>query len=115
MWRVSYAPGTLRAVARKGGQVMATQEVKTAGPPARVALAPDRARLHADGNDLSFVTVTVLDRAGVAVPTADQGIPVPPAGGARGIGGGHGGHISHAAVPAHHRPLFHWEALGDVR
>src|SRR5213078_3763284 len=35
--------GTLRAVARRGGQVTATQEVKTAGAPARLAIAPDRA------------------------------------------------------------------------
>src|SRR5947199_8757036 len=72
MWRVAYTPGTLRAMARKSGQVMATKEVKTAGAPARIALAPDRSTLHADGNDLSFVTVTVLDRAGVTVPTADH-------------------------------------------
>src|SRR5438874_6371850 len=63
MWRVAYAPGTLRAVARKGGAVTATAEVKTAGAPVRVALTPDRATIRADGADLLFVTVTVPDRA----------------------------------------------------
>ena len=115
MWRVSYAPGTLRAVARKGGQVMATQEVKTAGPPARVALAPDRARLHADGNDLSFVTVTVLDRAGVAVPTADQVIRFRLAGDARIIGVDNGDQISHAPFQADRMRLFNGKALVIVR
>jgi len=115
MWRVSYAPGTLRAVARKGGQVMATQEVKTAGPPARVALAPDRSRLHADGNDLSFVTVTVLDRAGVAVPTADQVIRFRLRGDARIIGVDNGDQISHAPFQADRVRLFNGKALVIVR
>ena len=35
--------------------------MKTAGAPARVVLAPDRARIRADGEDLSFVTVRVED------------------------------------------------------
>src|SRR5437762_3349599 len=115
MWRVSYAPGTLRAVARKGGQVMATQEVKTAGPPARVALAPDRSRLHADGNDLSFVTVNVLDRAGVAVPTADQVVRFRLRGDARIIGVDNGHQISHAPFQADRVRLFNGKALVIVR
>src|SRR2546430_6763208 len=40
MWRVAYTPGTVRAVARTGGRVVATQEVKTAGVPARAGRAP---------------------------------------------------------------------------
>src|SRR5439155_13320848 len=47
MWRVAYAPGTLRAVARRGGQVTATQEVKSAGAPPRPAGRPDRAAVRA--------------------------------------------------------------------
>ena len=70
MWRVAYTPGTLRAVSREEGRDWATAEVRTAGAPARVTLAPDRARIRANGEDLSFVTVTVQDRAGTAVPTA---------------------------------------------
>src|SRR5256885_15542944 len=72
MWRVPYAPGTLRAVAHKGGAVMATAEGKTPGAPARIALAPDRAAIRADGADPSFLTVTGPDRAGIAVPVAEQ-------------------------------------------
>src|SRR5207247_3937405 len=55
MWRVAYAPGTLRAVARTGGQVTATGEVKTAGGPARLELVTDPTRLAEDGNGISIV------------------------------------------------------------
>src|SRR5207245_7313562 len=57
--------------ARAHGRVTATEVMKTAAAPARVALAADRGRIRADGDDLAFVTVTVRDRAGIAVPTAE--------------------------------------------
>ncbi|MGD0899954.1 MAG: glycoside hydrolase family 2 TIM barrel-domain containing protein, partial [Thermoguttaceae bacterium] len=52
-WQVPYAPGTLKAVASKGGRVVATETVATAGKPARIALTPDRDTIAADGEDLS--------------------------------------------------------------
>ncbi len=115
MWRVAYTPGTLRAVARRGGQVMATEEVKTAGAPARIELVPDRTRIRADGRDLSFVTVSVLDRAGVAVPAADHLIRFRLAGDARIVGVDNGDQISHDPFQADHVRLFNGKALVIVR
>jgi len=115
MWRVVYAPGTLRAVARKGGQVMATEQVKTAGAPVRIALVPDRSQLRAGGADLSFVTVQVLDRAGVAVPTADLLVRFRLAGDARIAGVDNGDQISHAPFKADRVKLFNGKALVIVR
>src|SRR5207249_3651857 len=115
MWRVAYAPGTLRAVARTGGRVVATQEVKTAGVPARVALAPDRGTIHADGNDLSFVTVTVEDSAGVPVPTAEPLVRFRVAGDGRIVGVDNGDQISHEPFQADHVRLFEGKALVIIR
>ncbi|HKC46237.1 MAG TPA: glycoside hydrolase family 2 TIM barrel-domain containing protein, partial [Gemmatimonadales bacterium] len=115
MWRVPYAPGTVRAVARKAGRVWATAEVKTAGAPARVALDPDRPRLHADGSDLSFVTVSVLDSAGVAVPTADHQVRFTVTGDARIEGVDNGDEFSHESLKADRVRLFSGKALVIVR
>ena len=115
MWRVAYAPGTLRAVARKGRQMIATQEVKTAGAPARITLAPDRSALRADGSDLSFVTVSVLDRAGVPVPTADPLIRFRLAGDGAIAGVDNGDQVSHASFKADRVRLFNGKALVIVR
>lgn len=115
MWRVTYTPGTLRAVARTGGRVVATEEVKTAGVPARVALAPDRTTIHADGSDLSFVTVTVLDSAGVEVPTAEPLIRFGVEGDARIEGVDNGDQVSHESFKADHVPLFEGKALVIIR
>ena len=72
VWQVPYQPGTLEAVAYSGGKPVAKSVVKTAGASARIALAPDRARIKADGEDLSFVTVRIEDAAGNLVPGADN-------------------------------------------
>ncbi|HXL35479.1 MAG TPA: beta-galactosidase GalB [Gemmatimonadales bacterium] len=115
LWRVAYTPGTVRAVARTGGRVVAAQEVKTAGVPARVALAPDRGTIHADGNDLSFVTVTVEDSAGVPVPTAEPLVRFRVAGDARIVGVDNGDQISHAPFHSDRVLLFNGKALVIVR
>jgi beta-galactosidase len=72
MWQVPYAAGSLKAVAYQGGRVVATQEIKTAGAPARVVLTPDRAAIASDGDDLSFVTVRIEDKDGNLCPSADN-------------------------------------------
>jgi len=70
-WNVVYAPGALRAVARKNGRVVATDEIKTAGDPARIMLEPDRAQITADGQDLSFIKVALIDKDGTLCPNAN--------------------------------------------
>src|SRR5216117_823188 len=116
MWRVGYRPGTLRAVARKSGRVWTTAEVRTAGAPARVALAPDRARIRANGDDLSFITVTVQDRAGALVPTAEPLIRFRLSGGdARIVGVDNGDQTSHTSFKANQVRLFNGKALVIIR
>jgi beta-galactosidase len=58
----------------KNGNRWATDEVKTAGAPAKLKLEPDRNRICADRKDLSFVTVTVTDSNGLTAPRADNRI-----------------------------------------
>jgi beta-galactosidase len=69
---VIYAPGELKAVATKDGQVVATDIVRTAGDPAQITLTPDRDKIVANGQDLSFVKVTILDKDGNVCPDADN-------------------------------------------
>lgn len=71
---VVYEPGKLEVVAYRHGQRWATDLVKTAQAPAALEAQPDRATIRADGHDLSFVTVRVVDRAGALAPRADNHI-----------------------------------------
>ncbi len=68
---VTYEPGELKAVAlRENGETLATCVRRTTGAAARVGLSPDVRRIRNDGEDLAFVTVSILDANGDVVPTA---------------------------------------------
>ncbi|WP_442846436.1 DUF4982 domain-containing protein [Leeuwenhoekiella sp. H156] len=72
MWNdVIYEPGTLKVIALdENNKPVAEKEVKTAGKPYALKLEADRTTLNADGKDLAFVTVSVVDKNGIPCPTA---------------------------------------------
>jgi beta-galactosidase len=72
VWQVPYERGTLEAVGYNGGKEVARWELKSAGEPAAVRMSADRNDLLADGQDLSYVTVEIVDAEGVRVPNADK-------------------------------------------
>ncbi|ULR55186.1 glycoside hydrolase family 2 TIM barrel-domain containing protein [Streptomyces deccanensis] len=71
-WKVPYAPGELKAVARRDGRVVATDVLRTAGAPHAVWLTADRKFMKADGRSLAFVTAEIVDARGVVVPDAEH-------------------------------------------
>jgi beta-galactosidase len=73
-FEVPYAPGELRALGLTNGAVVTQTAIKTSGAPKRLKLTADRTRIRADRNDLSYVTVEVIDADGKRVPDAE--IPV---------------------------------------
>jgi beta-galactosidase len=71
---VKYEPGELRVVAYKNGKKWAEDVMKTAGAPAKLSMKADRSTIKADGQDLSFVTVSITDKAGLLVPRSKNRI-----------------------------------------
>ncbi|HJT23075.1 MAG TPA: beta-galactosidase GalA [bacterium] len=94
-WKVPYEPGTLSAKGYNGGKVSAEAKEETAGDPASVALSADRDTIKADGEDVSVVTVSVLDKEGRPVPTAANEIHFSLEGPGRIIGVGNGDPVCH--------------------
>jgi len=72
MWmNVDYEPGSLKVVAYdKEGKPAQEKEIFTAGKPYKLVLDADRKTINADGKDISFVTVSVVDKKGIPYPTA---------------------------------------------
>ena len=114
-WRLPFEPGVLKAVSRKNGQVVLTSEVRTAEAPARIVLVPDHQTIKADGSDLSFVTVKVVDKNGTLVPDADQLIKFDVTGQGLIAGVGNGNPISHESFKSSQRKAFHGMALAIVQ
>ncbi|HEU5072243.1 MAG TPA: glycoside hydrolase family 2 TIM barrel-domain containing protein [Verrucomicrobiae bacterium] len=69
-FNVPYQPGELCAIGLVNGKEVAKTTLKTAGEPHRIRLTADRSVIRADRNDLSYVTVEVVDAKGNRVPNA---------------------------------------------
>jgi beta-galactosidase len=115
MWQVPFQPGTLKAVAYRGGKQVAEEEMRTAGAPARVRLTADRSAIHSDGDDLSFVTVRVEDKDGNLCPMADNlvNFSVTGAGSVEAVDNGNAATVE--PFRADHRKAFSGMALLIVR
>ena len=74
MWmNVKYEPGSIKVVAfDEQGKPIAEKELKTAGKPHHIELSADRNELNPNGKDLSFITVSVVDKDGNLCPVADN-------------------------------------------
>jgi beta-galactosidase len=73
-WKIAYQPGVLNAVASNDGHPVATDELRTAGAPAKIMLVADQEKLTPTWDDVSFARATVADSDGVTVPDATNPI-----------------------------------------
>ncbi|MBK1875262.1 beta-galactosidase GalB [Pelagicoccus mobilis] len=114
-WEVPYEPGELTIVGYKAGQEVSRKTVRTAGKPAGVRLTADRSVIAADGKDLSFITVQVVDENGIACPTADNEIHFDIQGGGvlAAVGNGNPASLESFRLPK--RKAFSGKALLVVR
>jgi len=67
-FKVPYAPGTLEAVAFRGGAEIARRRLTTVGAPAAIRLAPERKRAGSGRGDVAYVAVEIVDAQGRVVP-----------------------------------------------
>ena len=61
---IAYVPGTLVAVAKKNGRVVARHQIETTGEAVALKLIPDMETWHADGKDLMHVRIYAVDKKG---------------------------------------------------
>jgi beta-galactosidase len=105
-WKVPYTPGAIEARGFKDGKQVLTSRRETTGAAGRIVLQPDRAKIAADGEDVSVVAVQVVDAQGRLVPTADNEITFHMSGSGRIVGVGNGDPSSHEPDKAAMRRAF---------
>jgi len=71
-WEVPYKPGILKAVAYEGTKEAGSRELVTAEEPNNIHLSADRAKIKADGQDLGYITVDLLDSNDRRHPKAEN-------------------------------------------
>ena len=70
-FETEYQPGTVEAVSYTGGREISRTRLETTGAPVQVRLTADKADLRADGHDLAYVDIEIVDREGHVVPDAE--------------------------------------------
>ncbi len=115
-WSVPYAPGVLKAVATKNGAVVATDELNTAGDPAKILLNADRSKIGGSGQDLAYIKVTLVDKDGYVCPNADNEIKFSVTGTAAKLAGvDNGDPTNHASFQGAQSKAFHGLALAVLQ
>ncbi|KAI9437851.1 beta-galactosidase, putative, bgl2C [Russula earlei] len=105
-WEVPYKPGKLEAIGYKNGKEVSRYVVETTGVPAQLQLIPYKDTLKNDGQDVTPITVQVLDAAGRPVPTANNHITFEIKGAGNIIGLGNGNPNSHEPEKGNQQSLF---------
>ncbi|MGB1129290.1 MAG: glycoside hydrolase family 2 TIM barrel-domain containing protein, partial [Haloferula sp.] len=94
-WMVPYAPGELKAVARKDGKEIAETVIRTSGTPAKFAFETDRAELDPRKRELAYLTIRVEDEDGNFDPKGNRWVSINIKGPARIVGVHNGDPLSH--------------------
>ena len=110
-WSVPYAPGTLTAKAYTGDTLISSDVVVTTGEAAGLRLRTDRTKLKSDGEDVTMVSVDVIDKLGRVVPTADNEVTFTLTGAAHIAGVGNGDPSCHEPDKASRRSAFNGHCL----
>jgi beta-galactosidase len=114
-WDVPYEPGVLRAVGKRNGEIVVTQEVRTAGEASALRLSVDRDEIRAGIRDIAHVEVEVVDADGVVVPNSEHLVRFAVEGAAKLLAVGNGNPTDHSSYQAQERRAFHGLLLAMIQ
>jgi beta-galactosidase len=112
---VIYNPGELKVKVWKNGEEWAEDLVKTTTKPAKLNLEADRIEIIADGKDLVFVTVNIVDKNNLLVPKSDNMVHFDVEGPGEIIAVGNGDPTSHEPFIEEKRSAFNGKILVVIR
>lgn len=112
---VVYSPGELHVITYKDGGVWARATVETAGEAVGLRLKADRLSIRADGEDLAYITVEVIDEKGCIVPPSTNTISFDVSGAGELVATDNGDPTDFTAFPSKERKAYGGLALGIVR
>ena len=114
-FQVPFAPGTLKAVARIGSRVVAQNELRTAGKPARLLLTTEAPNLTPAWNDIAYATATLVDANGTVIPDSTTLIHFSISGPGKIIAVDNGNMTDHDPFQATDRELYDGHAIAIFR
>jgi beta-galactosidase len=116
IWKVPFAPGTLKAVARnEKGKVVAQDELRTAGKAEKIVLSTETKKLSPGFDNVAIVRARIVDANGITVPRADDLISFKVTGPGVIACVDSGDTVSHEPFQAGERKAFQGECVAFVK
>lgn len=115
LFDVTFEKGTIKAVGRNKGKEVASEELKTAGPPAKIVLTVDKITLKDTWDDVAFVTAKIYDEKGNLCPNADQLIKFTISGTGVIDAVDNGNIASHEMYKAQQRHAYHGVVMANIK
>lgn len=110
-WTIAYKKGKLKAIGYLNGKMEAESELVTANTPYKIKLSADRNQIKANNQDLSFITVVILDENNIVVPYADNLVNFELKGEGKIVAVGNGNPISLESFQQPHRKAYEGKCL----
>jgi beta-galactosidase len=114
-WQVPFSPGILKAVARNDGEVVATDELRTAGKPAKIILSAESKTISPDFDDVAIVRAKITDANDIEIPSANDLISFQISGPGQIAAVDNGDNSSHELFQAGERHAFQGECAAFVK
>lgn len=115
IWNLPYEPGTVRAVGYNGGIAVAEHEIKTAGDAEVMQAIPDRTELVADGQDLVYIDISLLDKDGILAQHDNRNIKITVEGAGRFLGLDNGDVRREGTFSRDNLPTFFGRAIACIQ
>jgi beta-galactosidase len=114
-FETAYAPGTVEAISYTDGQEVSRAVLKTPGPAAQIRLLPEKTTVKADGHDLIYVGIEIVDQNGVVCPDAAVPLTAEVSGAVALAGFGSGNPVTDEDYTDHCTVTFHGRAMAILR
>ncbi len=117
VYSLPYQPGTLKAVGYRQGQQAGLWILRTADAPAAAQLHSDRQQLRANGQDLAYITIELVDNKATPIyaQADDRMVSIDIEGAGQLIGTGNGKPTDVSSFQSGKRKTFHGRLVGVVR
>ncbi|MBC7845317.1 MAG: glycoside hydrolase family 2 protein [Flavobacterium sp.] len=114
-WNVTFEEGNIKAIGKNNGKIVAQEEFKSAGKPAKIIITKSNPTLANNWDDVSFVTATIVDEKGTRCANADNLIKFTITNSGKIIGVDNGNIISHDNYQSPERHAFAGKAIAIVK
>jgi beta-galactosidase len=115
LWKITYQPGTLKAIGFRQGKKVCKHVLKTAGEPFKISANLLKTKLKADGEDLALIEISILDKNGNLVFDTNNEITIKTSGEGELAGFDSGDVNDPGLFKTNVRKAFHGKMLATVR